>query len=389
MVKKIFTVISLFFLVLTSCSNRQKVDVSPEPQEEIQDVLKTDEEITPPDDRIYIKFLYEGKYGLLDSQLNVIKKNDYKKIWLINDFIFFAEPKALKISDLDLRLKATLSVYSDGLSNVFYLIGDYYCLQMYGANDYVYDIKTGEKKPYGQLCSNHSNNTTSFLQPVWLEGYYVSILDGSRHFSERDYEKVFQFSNGLAVVLKEDGTKALINEDGMIMLDDVINCAPYFYNGLMPVITKNTSGYINANCEFVFECDLVNEDWKTNVGGVPSLRGGFLEDYAYVHTKENSWTIMARDGTVIKDNVPYETRSDGFCCGLIKVYSNGKSGYVNRDGELAVPMILDSAENFVNGYAIVNYDGEDGLLDTNGNIYLSRDLLDGNKRVFANVMSNQ
>lgn len=392
MAKKILTVMGFLLLILASCSNKQKLEVSMEPQEKNQEKepeVPDDEEITPPADRVYIKFLCEEKYGLLDSQLNVIKKNDYKKIWLINDFIFFAEPKALKISDLDLKSKATLSIYSDGLTNIFYLTGDYYCLQMYGENDYVYDIRTGEKVPHGSLYPNHSNVPTSFLQPVWLEGYYVSLLDGSIHFNERNYEKAFQFSNGLAAVLTEEWTKTLINEDGMVMLDDVINCAPCFYNGLMPVITKTASGYINANCEFVFECDLVNEDWKTNVGGVPSLRGGFLEDYAYVHTRENSWTIMARDGTVIKDNIPYETRSVGFRCGLIKVYSNGKSGYVNRAGELAIPMIFDSAEDFVNGYAIVNYDGEDGVLDTDGNIYLSKDLLDGNKTVFANVMSSQ
>jgi hypothetical protein len=98
---------------------------------------------------------------------------------------------------------------------------------------------------------------------------------------------------------------------------------------------------------------------------------------------------MAMDGTIIKDNIPYETRSDGFSCGLINVYSNGKSGYANRSGELAIPMVFDSSEDFSNGYAMVIYQGENGILDTNGNVYLCKDLFNGNKKPFVNVTDIQ
>lgn len=136
-----------------------------------------------------------------------------------------------------------------------------------------------------------------------------------------------------------------------------MNCGFCFKNGLMPVITKTKSGYINNKCEFVFECDLADEGKESRINASPTLKSMFLEDYAYVHTSDNVWTIMKKDGTVVRDNIPYPTQQFGFNNGMIKVYDNGKSGFVNTDGDLVIPIILDSAEAFVNGYAIVVYKG--------------------------------
>lgn len=385
------SVLAICTLIFAACTNKQKqnTDLTSSLEKQNNEAVQ-EKNVTPQDDRIYIKFLYEKNYGLLDSKLNIIEKNNYRDIFLINDNIFFLDANEVRITDLDLKPKAEVKMNADNkIMNIFYLIDDFYCLKMFDTNDIVYNMKSGESVSYGQLDSNHSNKSTSFLQPVWTRGYYVSLLDGKQYFNDRNYEKTFQFSNGLAAVLKEDWSKALINEDGTIILDDVVNCGKAFTNGLMPVITEKTSGYINGNGEFVFNCDLVDEDWRTNVSGRPTLRGSFTEDYAYVHTKDNCWTIMAMDGTIIKDNIPYETRSDGFSCGLINVYSNGKSGYANRSGELAIPMVFDSSEDFSNGYAMVIYQGENGILDTNGNVYLCKDLLSGNKKPFVNVTDIQ
>ncbi len=346
-----------------------------------------DEKLTPPDDRIYIKFLHEGKYGLLDSKLNIIKKNDCNGIFLVNDYIFFADKNGLTVTDLNLYTKANIKTSADNIAGVSNLIDDYYDITFLGSAHYIYNMKTKEHQTIKGLASVHLDEPTSILQPLCHSGYYVSLLDGKQYFEDNGYEMVYQFTEGLAVVVLENGEKNLINEEGKTVLDGIVNCGFCFKNGLMPVITKTKSGYINNKCEFVIECDLADEGKESRINAAPTLKSMFLENYAYVHMSDNVWTIMKKDGTIVKDNIRYPTQQFGFSDGMIKVYNNGKAGFVNTEGDLVIPIILDSAEDFVNGYAIVVYDGEDAILDKQGNVYLSKDLLEGNKEPFTNVLA--
>lgn len=58
---------------------------------------------------------------------------------------------------------------------------------------------------------------------------------------------------------------------------------------------------------------------------------------------------------------------------------------MNKEMEIEIPCVFDSMKYFRNGYAIVVYNGEDAVLDKEGNVYLSKDLLNGNKEVFENI----
>ena len=398
-VKKVF-IFSFACLSLGSCTKNEKmseikngtggeqVNVQQNIQNEIDDnkkVAQEEENHVAPDDRIYIKYMYDENYGLLDSKLNVIKKNDYSGIFFAGDYIFFADKNGVAATDFDLNTKANIKISADNIAGVSNLIDDYYDITFLGSAHYIYNMKTKEHQTIKGLASVHLDEPTSILQPLCHSGYYVSLLDGKQYFEDNGYEMVYQFTEGLAVVVLENGEKNLINEEGITVLDGIVNCGFCFKNGLMPVITKTKSGYINNKCEFVFECDLADEGKDSRVNAAPTLKSMFLEDYAYVHTSDNVWTIMKKDGTIVKDNIGYPTQQFGFSDGMIKVYNNGKAGFVNTEGDLVMPIILDSAEDFVNGYAIVVYNGEDALLDKEGNVYLSKNLVDGNKDVFVNV----
>ena len=62
----------------------------------------------------------------------------------------------------------------------------------------------------------------------------------------------------------------------------------------------------------------------------------------------------------------------GFSEGLAPVKSNGKWGYINRSGEFVIQPKYDGAEGFINGVAqISNYNGEDQsecYIDKKGNM---------------------
>lgn len=56
--------------------------------------------------------------------------------------------------------------------------------------------------------------------------------------------------------------------------------------------------------------------------------------------------------------------------GRAKIIENGKYGYIDTNGKLAIPAIYDRADNFINGGAIVQKDGKYGVINTNGNVLL-------------------
>ena len=63
-----------------------------------------------------------------------------------------------------------------------------------------------------------------------------------------------------------------------------------------------------------------------------------------------------------------------------EVNNTKKYGYMNKKLKVVIPCVFDYAENFVENYAIVKYQGKDGLIDTKGNFYASEDLMVGVKR---------
>ena len=56
--------------------------------------------------------------------------------------------------------------------------------------------------------------------------------------------------------------------------------------------------------------------------------------------------------------------------GLALVEQNGRLGYVDRDGNLAIPFYFEEAYQFSEGLAAVRKDGAWGYIDTNGDIFL-------------------
>ena len=57
--------------------------------------------------------------------------------------------------------------------------------------------------------------------------------------------------------------------------------------------------------------------------------------------------------------------------GLAKVEKAGKSGYIDRKGNLAIPLIFDYADPFSEGRSMVTLDGKTGYIDKTGEIVFS------------------
>ena len=324
---------------------------------------------------------------MLNKNLDVVSDREYSNIFFIKNYIFFNNDDYMEIRDKNnLFLQRFNSEQVDFFTSVNYLKDDYFVLHGY-SNDLIINVKDNTSFCVGKITANVFNDSTSSFVPVFTEGRYFSLKNQEKKFGEKNFQKCYPFINGLAVVLKDDWKKAIIDEKGNLVIDNIINCGWQFKEGVLPVVTEKKSGFINNKGDFVFECSFYDELKNQNVGGNPTLWFVFSEGIAYVQISENSGILLNKKFKIIKDDMPYKVESrQGFSEGVLPVSLNGKVGYINSKGELVIPLIFDFAEDFYNGYACVIYQGKDALLDKKGNIYFCEDLMVGKKIVYKNVI---
>lgn len=78
-----------------------------------------------------------------------------------------------------------------------------------------------------------------------------------------------------------------------------------------------------------------------------------------------SFALATRDGDIIALE-DHDTIDAGFRDGLLKVTDEGKSGFLDESGKVAIPPQWDAAFPFRNGYAFVQRQGRWGVIDRSG-----------------------
>ena len=345
-----------------------------------------------------IVFKHNNKYGVLDENLDLIIKPENEKIFDSKDGIFSIQFGQVYLYDFNSQSQIKIETNGDYIGNIFYLYDSLYCL-VSSQYDFIYDCNDNilSKMPYAKHITRNKNlKELSHIEPLKIcsligkefpiehEVKKYVILDNVR------INKVFPFVKNRAVVEVTsnssftDSCFMLINSQGEVVLKNVYNCGWQFSDGLLPVISEEGTGFINSNCEFVFNCPLYFEI-SENHFVEPGLRAMFSDGYAYVRTNENEYKIFDKKGNIIK-TLDYSTDAEhGFSEGLLPVKNQNHYGYINIQGEIIIPFIFDEAYDFCNGYAIVKYEQEDCLLDTSGNLFRSNDLIKGKKKRYKNV----
>lgn len=329
----------------------------------------------------FIKIKQNEKYGLMDLKFNIIFPTIYSNIIVDDNNFFLVNDNYITIKENN---QTNFVIAKHNIYTIERISGSFYFLYGRGPGS-IYDVKA-KKFILQEKYINKSLFGVYLPTRIAVEKYYISLENlGKKYFVEKNYIRTYPFVDDRAIVLKEDWTKALINKDGEIILDNIINSGWEFKDGLLPIITKTKSGFINKNGEFVIECPIIDENKETNAHGHPTLSCFFSDGVACVHTQEKEWQIIDRKGKII-NKVHYKPRSRIFSEGLLDVFQNGKCGYINTTSELVIPFVFDDAEKFNNGYAMVVYNDENALLDKEGNVYLVKDLINGNKNVYKNVL---
>lgn len=337
-------------------------------------------------------FYLNGKYGLVNNNLDVEIQPEYESIDITPDYYIFKNTGDARtyIYNKELRL-----VYNPYRYWFIRPVSESTCMIAEGFDNIVLvDTETGRTKkievtenikwPYGSDKNHYASG--------W---YYVAEDFKSRTLEKADFLRTYPFVNGRALVMKKapDGYSGviyeIINEEGKTILGKIKDCAEYFSEGLLAVeLMDGTSGFVDEEGKLIFVCDF--DIPNTSVAPKPCINYKFKDGWAIIKSdKDYKWRIYNPDGSFLNFPESYETECYAFQEDLLPVYKivNGekKYGYMNKKLELVIPAVLQKAEQFINGYAMVRFKDKDGIMDKKGNIYLSETLVSEDKTIFRNA----
>ena len=185
-------------------------------------------------------------------------------------------------------------------------------------------------------------------------------------------EKTGDFHDGLALVY--DSANAYwgyIDKTGKLAIPYQFAQADRFYNGVAQVQLGNrwtlidTTGKDLLPQQYQFKYDK-DKNWIYNI-----TPAGFVVEERNDRGSISGYMFINRAGQVVSDSF---SSVDKFTNGMAKVRAKssgmGKYGFLNENGVLAVPCQYSSAEDFRDGYALVQaqYDGPWNIIDKAGNV---------------------
>lgn len=183
-------------------------------------------------------------------------------------------------------------------------------------------------------------------------------LDGTVLIPCDQYTYVGPAINGVRHIGKGDAW-GMCSTSGEIITDCQWQNLGYFHDGLAYVsdLSGISYGYINGQGELVIPCVFASAD-------------DFRNGSAVVRTDEG-WQLIDASGHFLCDE-PWD-KMEQFCQGdLIMVEKDGKFGYINRQGEIAIPVIYDNAQEFGDGLALVKLGDDTFWINETGEKTLDR-----------------
>ena len=227
-----------------------------------------------------------------------------------------------------------------------------------------------------------------FYRPSFTgEAYLLNIETGE--ISEYVQDKRFGISQNPfsedRIVFLNNSDYAVGDKDGNIIVDGIEDSAYCYSEGLLAVIFKDgRSGFIDKEGKLVIETPHYVDPDAIGPRKDTILSASFKDDVCILRQDKDTWKLVNKKGKFkeIPEGIQMEAYSfnKGLAAISMKENNTKKYGYMNKNLGIEIPCVFDYAENFVGNYAIVKYQGKDGLIDAKGNFYASEDLMVGIKR---------
>ena len=249
----------------------------------------------------------------------------------------------------------------------------------------------------------------SQMSPVYNDSMVVKnemaygITDATgKDLTECIYSEVHPYSaDGYALVLRENGTYAYLDRDGLARKapDEGYTDLGQFNENRAPACKDGKYGFLDENMEEKtdFSWDALTSvknrlaaAQQNGKWAIVSLNGKAKTEYIYDDVicdengicseqklfivKENdSYHLVNSKGKRVGEET-FEAAKAFTKAGYAAVCKNGKWGFVNEKGELVIDYQYEDALSFSNGYAAVKKDGKWGYIDTENTMAVDPEL---------------
>ncbi|MBQ4073575.1 MAG: WG repeat-containing protein [Clostridia bacterium] len=233
--------------------------------------------------------------------------------------------------------------------------------------------------PEGYFLEQHDSRVSEGLIAVYDENHIASYmnLEGEIILATGYEGTVYPFHEGFAVV----NYNQYMDRNGNIL--EGITARPEenggydFKEGLTSVFYQGKPAAMNTDGEIEFVLEEENIFWLWNF--MDNGLAWYMEwqmDQGTMWYEQRHYGLIDRQGNDITDGIWICTMEEGspFSEGLAVVKpmdGQGLYGYLNEQGELALPTVYEEAQPFKNGLAYVVWDGNCGYIDREGAIIYS------------------
>jgi hypothetical protein len=379
----------LFAIILTavlgSCKKQAAIEQSiPSQQAFAVENIVSDAKIAEENkNETAILFSLNGLYGYLDRQLQVVIPPIYDRAAHFTDagyaVVRYKEKYGLwECRILDYIGETLFHEYTGGLDILFDDVITYQ-----SEDDGLYKVvKFQSNKIIAQRLGEAAKSSEeNFILVRFFDTNERIFINsaGEKVLPNLELKRTSRgFQEGRAVVvLGETWAIRIIDINGNFCGNlDIYRAGKYFSEGLLSVeTTDGRTGYVNKSGEFAFFVPIVadNPDYDESALNATDFKNG----YALIQTIFDPpiWRVINSNGDFASDELMLSL-ADAFMDGLSRVkVNNAKYGYINTKGEAVINPLFDEAESFHNGYARIVYQGRDGIINTEGKIFWSDELV--------------
>ena len=333
-------------------------------------------------DELPVLFTLSDLFGYVDNQLRVIVPPIYDRGYIYNDQGYTwvrYEGKRNRFECMVLNWKGK-AVFHEYTADMGILYDDIICYKPEKE-----ELRRVEKFRDGTVIADRLGSVAESTEDGiilvrFLDEGGRSFIDssGKRILPDLEMKRITQtFREGRAVITEVNRGLQIIDINGKFY--DKLNffrAGSYFSEGLLPAETKErVTGYINREGEFAFNVPIVAKYYDDNWS--PLFATDFKGGFALIQTSLEPpiWRVINNQGEYVSDELSIFDAyafADGLSC--VRTI-DGKYGYINTKGETVIAPVFDSASSFVRGYARIVYQGRDGLINTEGEIFWSDEFI--------------
>ncbi len=298
----------------------------------------------------------DGKYGFINEKGEVVISIKY------DEAIKFNEGVAAVLSHVGenweiININGNVigktehkinSIFSEGLAEI--------------SNEDPKNPKCGYVNTQGEVVIPYSNyNMVGYFNEGFASVREINQMHAGNFINTKGekissvtYDLVMDFSEGMAEV-KRDDKFGFIDANGDLVIPTTYDYVTMFSHGLASVKREGEkTGYINKKGEIIIDC-IYNKTSPFSEGLAIVVRDGV---YIAIDTEGNEVLVFSEYTSV-----------DSFSEGLARVEKGGKIGFVNKNGELVVPIIYSpmGMPKFKCGVAVIEKDGKYGVIDNENN----------------------